>query len=808
MIAALLASCLLAAAGPSAAPAQEAPPSPTQPVQTPARPTAAQAAAAEGNVVPLEYSSVTEMLDGDQRIGVFQNPLLRFENREIRATWAMLWVDKDAKSFLEGSDPTELRVGAPATGPETRAGGRASSFSSFDDILNAPQLRVVRELYLEGPVEFFEDGERVAHADALYVDRVEGHGWLSDAHLEVRERIGGSRFVFEVQADWLRISADGSLRSDRARLTTCEHAAPHYYVRTKQLRMEPTDDPQFPWRVSLSGNAIRILDAVTIPLPPINYLADEEGEPAIRNLRLGSSSRFGPTVGFGYSRDVAGVGAGLNKLLRGDPTKFQAKFRVDISYLGSRGLLLDNGLRLRSEGRYRWDTYFGFIPDGDEDKGLVRVEESDRDTLRSWFRSRARFEMGRDEWLDTVVSAQSDAGVQAEFFEDEYLEFEERETYVHWRKADGLHYWSATAAGSLDQFRTRVEELPEVEFARQRATLFEVGSSPLVYSTESSGGWYRRKEGDPLYEVGFADGLGERETWRFDTKHRLELPLPLGVAGLRLIPFTLSRFTGWTEPQTGEDDPWRAALIGGARLTTTFWRRTSGGGLQELAPLIGWSAEGVLEETGGEPVPFDEVEDELAGRFWDFGLRGRLRDTRFVGLPFDLHGEVRARHGSNLEGPEQTRWQPLEILAGAETRFGPVPVGVFHDGRYDLEDGSTDYARTLLSFQPIDRLDVDLGFTVGRDAADAKLFEAATLGAIYRFTPKWELEARQTLEIENGDSLNTKAIVRRFGHDLIVDYYVQRRSGEGGSSFGISIKPAFTEKHRPRPLLPGGDFSQ
>ncbi|MEO0649244.1 MAG: hypothetical protein AAFZ65_01030 [Planctomycetota bacterium] len=664
----------------------------------------------------------------------------------------------------------------------------------------------MRELYLEGPVEFFEGEARVGVADALYVDRVEGHGWLSNARIEVRDRIGGSRFVLKVTSNWLRISADGSLVSDSAQVTTCEHADPHYVIKTNKLRMEPTGNPALPWRVKLSGNSIQMGSWFKIPLPPINYIADEDGEPALENLRFGDSGQFGPSVGFGYSRDVESYGGTLDRLLKGDEGgRFDSKFRVDLDYLGSRGLLVDLSLRLTSENRYRSRTDFAFIPDSDMDGGLVEVPEDRRDTLRTWLRSRSRFFMGDGEWLDVVVSDQSDPGVQSEFFERDYLDFEERETFVHWRKAWGANYASASAVTTLDEFQTQVEELPEFEYVRQRTSLVDTTVAPVVYSSETEAGWYRRQEGDPFFEAPFADGFGERSTWRFDSEHRVETPIETGIAGARLIPFAGARWTGWSEAAEGDDMPARAVLTGGARLVTTFWRRTARGGIQELSPLVGWSTDFVEQQTGGDPLFIDDdTEELLTGRFVDLGLRGRARGEQVFGLPLDFDGEVRTRYGADLNDGPGDRWLPIELLGELETKLGPVPVRLFHDTRLDTEDRQTDYSRTNLGFDPIPRMTINLGFATGRNADGLRLYEAANFGGIYRFTPKWELEGSQTMNLETNNSLDARGTIRRYGHDLIVELTLGRRSGEGGSSIGFRIKPAVTARRRPE--VPTGDF--
>ncbi len=69
------------------------------------------------------------------------------------------------------------------------------------------------------------------------------------------------------------------------------------------------------------------------------------------------------------------------------------------------------------------------------------------------------------------------------------------------------------------------------------------------------------------------------------------------------------------------------------------------------------------------------------------------------------------------------------------------------------------------------------------------LDEAATVEARYRWTPKWEFEARQTLSFRDDSELGHEVIVRRVGHDLLVELGVSKTTGEGGSTFTLRLRP-------------------
>ncbi|MEO0651894.1 MAG: hypothetical protein AAFZ65_14560, partial [Planctomycetota bacterium] len=84
---------------------------------------------------PLSFESMETVLDGDSRITQLRSPVFTFRNRVIRATWALLWTDRDQASFLDMSDTEELRVGAPAV-ERTDPTEDNVGFNTFDELLS------------------------------------------------------------------------------------------------------------------------------------------------------------------------------------------------------------------------------------------------------------------------------------------------------------------------------------------------------------------------------------------------------------------------------------------------------------------------------------------------------------------------------------------------------------------------------------------------------------------------------------------------------------------------------------------------
>jgi hypothetical protein len=762
-------------------------------------PPAPEQVTAEPEPISFSWSTMEPLTDGDADLWVFQMPVIKDGENQFRATWAIFWVSPGAQlldlSKRSGVGEEDLRLGQPFEPAEPPAvSGESPGANLLKRMFAYPMLSEVREAYFEGPVEYFEQGRRVAFADAMYLDRIGGHGWIRGGNYSFKDRLGGSDYVVKVQADWLRISADGSLGSRRARLTTSEFGVPSYYIMTGDLRMRRTPDPEYPYEVRLKQNQIRLRDWLTLPLPPINYLANEEGEPSLGGLRVGQDARFGTVLGFEYNRDVREeLGERINRLLGGTPDSYRARFRFNINYFGSRGVLFDPGLRLQSGDNYTWSSALGVIPDDSRDRGLIQVPEDQRDGLRSWFRSRGRFKRGTGEWIDLALTVQSDPGVQSEFFEDDYLRYEERDSFLNWHKAQPGQLHNVIVSGPLNDFNGGIGRLPEYNFILQRREVARLFGYALHHGFDVRVGAYNRHAGDPTYEAPFDDGLGQSDLMRAFQRQRLELPIPLGQSGAIATPFADLTTTGWTESGEDEGEIGRTLGFGGIKLSQVLWRGDTERGWQEIAPSVAIRRDWIEASSSALPLVIDELEAGLTdGEFVDLALRGR---AAFPLFPASFDGELRASHAEDSASLE-AGWQPIGVFSAIDTSVGPLPIRLAHDGRYDLDNGDTNYSNSLLDLYPRRDLDLQLAFARGRDRFGDPRFEAATIAAVYRFTPKWDIEGRQQYDLLDEGQLGSSIRIKRYGHDLLFELGVRYRAGEG-TSFGIGIKPLLSANKRP-----------
>lgn len=761
----------------------------------------------------FSYDALEPLLLEDRNALVFRQPVWQSGASLLRANWAILWVDQAEWNKLGGGSREEPLVDDPDAAAARRLPSRMLGGLPLDRF-----GAWLHELYLDGDVEYRINDVRKARAAGVYVDMVDGHGWVHDFVLDVDLPIGSRTYQLKVKADWLRSSMDGALRANDALATTCAHDLPHYVIKIGDFSVDPryvtrertnrrtgrVEETQEldGWELSMDDNEISFVGGLGLPLPRIamptgpNFEIDADAL-SVGGWRLpsfGSDSKLGTFISANFNVDVAWIGEGLYWFLRQfagpdlDLPKLDGRTSTHVD-LTSRGIVVGVESELRGADRYRWLINLDNVWDTGRDRGLVRVDRSDREDLRTWLHSRGRYTLSPTEWLDAVVTLQSDPGVQAEFFESNYLSFEERENFLYWRRVEDNEFWSATAEARLEDYRTEIVDQPSVSWVLGREELGHVGGLALVRTSNFSFDHYARFVGDPRYEGPFADGLGDRDVSRFDTDHRLELPWTPGVAGLRVTPYFELRGTGWSDNVANDAVAARGALIAGLQATTSLWRVFANGSRHVLMPSVALHGDVVSDETGFPVVQFDALDRSVKGRYVDFSLRSRWESRELLS---DLDIEVTQSWADEVGPNLPEGWLPLATRANWLSSLSGIPFGVSHDARYDTDSGDTDYSRTFFGFEPYDSLDIEMGYHTGRDLLGAKLYEAFTLGARYRFSAKWELEGRQTFSVGGGrDRLGYSTTLRRFGHDFVFEIDNSYVAGEGAGSLRFNITPNF-----------------
>lgn len=762
----------------------------------------------------LEFASIQPRQQGADTLMVIASPVYVQLERTARAVWAGGWIKQAAwqahgRQLLYGEslplDPEPVPTSAhqPAAPPQADLVQEA-----FTRLYAGTLSEYLRSALMEGEVEASVSGRRVARADSVYMDMEAGRGWLRGVELSYDMGMGGRTQRLRTRADELVSQPDGALVAETATLTTCTHDVPHYTIQTGRLALVPREDGR--WRFSAEDNRVIFRRGIQLPLPPIrNVVLDEAGEfegfeseegevTTIDSIILQNTPRFGTAIGTRLALDIGRLGKWVAGLLSFDDLRTRGKWHTEGAWLSSRGALLGVGLELREVSldepdneNYWLKAWVRGIADEGEDRGLVRVPEESRSSLRNWFSVRGRYPFDNSTWVDVVLNTQSDAGVQSEFFEREYQNFEERDSYVHWRRADDGNYYYGRAQWRVDGFRNEVEQLPSLGAYVGRRKIGGWEGLPLNYSAGLDVARLRRREGTAPSEGellgidGQADGLGVRDVLRADSTQRLELNYE--SSGVNLTPFLEGRGTVWDQGVEEEDAPTRTALFGGVELATTLVRGGAGG-YHTLAPVARYRSQLAFDQRTGTAVHYDGVEQNIDGDKVQYGLRSLWRRP-VAGDSLDLEflASRRTNREEGLPGSER-----FLVLGKLRTEIGGVPVALYHDGRYDSVDDKTAYSNTTFAVRPTDDLIMQVGYQRGLDDGFSNLYETASLQARYQISPKWEVELLNWVSIISNDSLRNQFTLRRIAHDFVLEMGISHIAGEGGTGITFNFMPLLT----------------
>lgn len=755
---------------------------------------------------------------GDEMLVTVIAPEIIVNGDTARADYLAVWIDRTSWE----KSGRGLTGAQPPGGPEPVAG---EGETDADPPMQQPNFLAellfelhtedyaesIRALFMEGGVEIARNDRRAARGSRLYLNLENAAAWLEDAELVYPLSTSGEVVPLRVRTERLETDEVGALVANGATLTTCDHDVPHFVVRTNEFSLRPRGDGR--WRFGASGNQLIFQQGLEVPLPSIgNLVLDEEfgvegfeneaGEVTpLRDIGIGRTARFGTVLGAAFRFDIGRIGEWLGERIGMDTDAVRGKWDTQAQFLGSRGVLFGLGLALRErkprddpDEDFRLDAFVGGIPDDGVDRGTVRVPESERDEMRLWGYLRSRYPIVRGEWIDFAFASQTDAAVQPEFYENDFLRFEQRDTFVRWRKSLGADYLAMGAQKRIDDFRSQKEELPSMLAYRGERRVGTLTGAPVLWGGIFEAGYFTRREGEidrDLFSdlpLGAQAMVGDHETARANVRQRLSMPLTTQFAGIKVTPFAEAIGTAWTSALGQGEDPARGALKGGVEVSTTLHKVTDSGFLSALAPRLSVTGDAWYEDTGGVPIPLDQTELPIDGTAYEAGLRAIwTRPATFENFDLDVNAIFRTDREDGQ--PDTTR---IGTLAEYITRYGDGQgqIGVRHDARYDPDESETIFSRSAFAVRPNEEFVMELRYAQARAFFDnAELYETAAAVGRWRVDPKWEFETRYAHDLRNDQQLLTEVTLRRFAHDFVFDITFQDRSGEGGTNISFSLLP-------------------
>ena len=381
--------------------------------------------------------------------------------------------------------------------------------------------------------------------------------------------------------------------------------------------------------------------------------------------------------------------------------------------------------------------------------------------------------------LKALVNYQSDAYLEHDFFEGDYLQNPQPNTFFEQNQYGDNWSLDALTTPQLNNFFNQVERLPDVRLTGFRQP---VGDSPVYYDSQSSAGYYKMYFAEtngatppPAYSAG-----------RVDTFHQLLLPWTF-FNWLNITPNVGGRMTYYTaEAGLGgtNTEAWRAVLntgVGASFKASQLWAGARNSfwdvdGLRHIfEPSVNYvfvpkpsqapsqlpQFDSALPSLGLLPVGFpdynnlDSIDSQNVVRLGVHNGLQTKRDGQIDTLvDWNLTMDWRINPSgtpSNLDEP----FSPQQTFSDlySELRFKPRSwVTLDSQTRLDVNTSDLNFAYDQVTFMPGDRWSWGLGYWYLRQGFDGFTTgsDYLTTTAFYRLDNNWGLRATENFNIEDG----------------------------------------------------------
>ena len=551
-----------------------------------------------------------------------------------------------------------------------------------DTQVTADSIRVNREsgdIIAEGNVILIRRNQAATRTNRLVYNYKTGAGLTPEVDLEVSP--------FRVIAKDARRNPDGTYTLGPTVVTTCTNApgSLHYHVRGKSAAMRPDDF------VEMRGVSPYFMG---VPFFYFPYWRRELDEHYGWRFEPGYETDWGAFLLSTYKFQLIDFGGQFKDSL---DSRTHFDYRTERGFAIGQDLLWHFGDPAAGHkgfiAGYYIDDDDPMNPDWDRDPNFDIVEDSRyRLTLRhdSYFTKR--------DYVTLRSSYLSDSYVFEDFYEDEYRDLRQPESYLSYTHVGDGYLFGLGAYQRANDFYESVNRLPEAWFDVHRTDIL---GAPFFYESQSSGGWLEREFADyghPSNTVAEA-----YDTLRLDTRQAVYMPKTL-FGFLNTVPRAVYRGTyyGDTFRETAlEGDGTNAPAAGAFRLEDGGSQLRS---MFELGLETSFKAYGIYGEGDNrlrhivepyanytfvsepnlrpwELMQFDDVDALDKEHNIRFGTRHQLQrragNANSVLLDADLFGIYDIEDANDESG--------LRTI-GLESRFRPVDGIRFQlDGYYDVD---------------------------------------------------------------------------------------------------------------------------
>jgi len=797
-------------------------------------------------VVELSTASLQALssADADEATLLARNFAIRFaDGLELRADRVILWGDRDLLALPQkldrGAADAPLRFG-PQVPP---APGRAPLPEPVGGDAMELLARGLHEIYAEGHV-FFRQGEESLFATRLYHHLLEQRGVVIDADAYAKSSYGEEPdpanpraerprpIDVHVRAGELRSLGLGELQARDAQFSICAYGHPHHHVASGTLRATLATSPASGMpaidRIALEDNWLALDQTPFLPLPDFSAKLEQGDSLPLKKVRAGHSKRYGTFLQTLWGADLPDAARAIEEGF-GFDHPLDLGWELDADVYSLRGPALGPALQWKSPGKIEGEIGGYWVHDRrDEDFGVpYTIEQENRG--RAYFRDRY---VPAEHWrLDTEVQWFSDEGVQPEYFEKEFKEEKEAESYAHLVRQEDTERWRLLYRNRLNDFQTQTDSLPQGSYDMVGEPLWGMelpgwlrndDAPAFLRLTQAHDVAYlrvRQEEGSPL---------SDEEVVRADSLLDLSTTLAFGPIAFR--PFTAGRFTAWDEGSADDGDALgRGVGVSGARAELMFHRdfdawlpALSIDGLRHVV-LFDADYANVWESSRDpdELIQVDEVDAITEEEVYVVAMRQRFKTHRRVRGGTDGPPTVVIEDAVELDlemplYPHATR-DNSDPLAGStvgqtagplryDTLFRPGLTDrvfrdayLYSDGEWSFHDHSFDVVNIGAAVQPT------LEWTTLASWRVTRGISRVLTGEIdWRLDTKWSLAALEQYDFDQDDGLEHRIEIRRHGHDFTFAMGFARDEGDGDFAYTFTIYPAFLTRGRAEKSLTSG----
>ncbi|MCG3138250.1 MAG: LPS-assembly protein LptD [Phycisphaerae bacterium] len=547
--------------------------------------------------------------------------------------------ESTAADFLEIRADNAVLFAEDLTAPATQPTG-AEPRSDF-----APEQ--LKSIYLEGDVVLTR-GQQMVRAEKIYYDLQNEKALIIDPVMSFP--LPARDIPLYVRAAEARQLSRTEFSAKKAKITTSEFYTPHFHIGAEQLYIFTETAPSDVEGVSGSrAGAFSIAHATyNVEGWPIAYWPwssgnFNEGESSFKGLRANYDGDFGASVETSW--DAFGF-FGLQK-----PEGFKDA-TLFLDFYSERGIGVGENLE------YEFDKSYGlfrgyFINDwGDEDS----VGPFRDNTIYHPNRGRATWRHRQflpDDWELTLEGSYiSDENFLEEYFEQEFDEDKDQETYFKLKKQRDNWALQLVTQARLMDWLTQTDRLPEASFR-----LIAEPLGPLdFYSANRLGALRYQPDERRLFieeRNGINNDVKSGVVFRGDTRQEVTLPFLLGP--LKLVPFTSGRAGWWDDApyDNGHDRLMGSGGVRGSMYLQRVYEEVQSqlldlNGLRHLIKLdmISWLAGSMRDSR--DLFPFDPGVEQVDG---------------FSGVSFGLRQRWQTKRGP-ADNPRVVDWLTLDLEAG------------------------------------------------------------------------------------------------------------------------------------------------